>query len=95
MKKLGSLLLVLLLAFALTACDSIPKDSGGSSNDSSSGTSGDSDNSGDSSSGSGSGNKDVYSEDGFISLTSQSTARIPRRIITATRQPRRDISSWL
>ena len=65
MKKLGSLLLVLLLAFALTACDSIPKDSGGSSNDSSSGTSGDSDNSGDSSSGSGSGNKDVYSEDGF------------------------------
>ena len=34
MKKIGTLLLVLLLALALTACDSIPKDSGGSGGDS-------------------------------------------------------------
>lgn len=50
MKKLTTLLFVLLLALALTACDSIPKDSGGN---------GDSD-----TSGSSSGN-DVYAEDGY------------------------------
>lgn len=60
MKKLTSLLLALLLVLALTACDSIPKDSGGSSGSASGDTSGGS------SSGSSSSGNDVYpDEDGF------------------------------
>ncbi len=71
MKKLGSLLLVLLLVLALTACDSIPKDNGGSSGGETSGntdTSGDTSDNTDTSadtSDSTSGSKDVYAEDGL------------------------------
>ena len=56
MKKVTSLLLALLLILALAACDSIPKDSGGSGD--SSGTGGDT-------SGGSSSSDGVYAEDGF------------------------------
>ena len=70
MKKLCSVLMMLLLVLALTACDSIPgqsggSDSGSSSGSSSDGSSSDGSSSGGSSSGGSSSDDGVYAEDGY------------------------------
>ena len=65
MKKLCSVLMMLLLVLALTACDSIPGQSGGSDSGSSSGSSSDGSSSGGSSSGGSSSDDGVYAEDGY------------------------------